>query len=128
MRELEELSKAVEETELVSAARAREVRESADRDIEERVQARLAEHHASIADGIGGFLGLHALLRPAPSDDHFNLTFAPLALPRRLEDEVLATDILRVARMYDDLLAGGDGARVVLSMLAVGSTGDDEGG
>jgi len=127
-KELEEVMKAMEEVELVAAAKAREVREAAERDVEGRVTALLRDHGLTVAGHVTQFMNLHSLLHPARPSDHANLTFAPLALPLRLQDEVLATDILRVGRMYDDLLAGGDAAHAVLSVLAAGQTGDDEEG
>lgn len=41
-------------------------------------------------------------------------------------DEVQATDVLRVGRMYEDLLAGGEKAGEVLDILIKGSNGEDE--
>lgn len=120
--------KHMEEAELVAAAKNREVRESLEREFDERLSTRVREHHTATASKIGHFLSLHSLLHPARSNDHANLTFAPLTLPMRLQDEVLATDILRVGRMYDDLLAGGDAAYTVLDALASGAKDvDDEG-
>jgi hypothetical protein len=43
-----------------------------------------------------------------------------------LADEVQATDILRVGRMYEDLLAGGEKAGAVLGGLTTGAQGEDE--
>lgn len=125
-RELEELTRAVEEAELVAAAKAREEREASERVFNARVEARLAEFHLSTASRLGSFLCLHSLLHPARPDDHDNLTFAPLALPLRLQDEVLATDILRVARMYGDLAAGGSEGHAVLVTLSSGPKGEDD--
>ncbi len=82
------------------------------------------EFQRATAARLAAFLSLHALLRPARPDDHDNLTFAPLALPLRLQDEVRATDILRIARMYDDLSGGGEAGHAVLVALA--APGDDE--
>ncbi|WOO78870.1 uncharacterized protein LOC62_02G002407 [Vanrija pseudolonga] len=128
-RELEELSRQVEDAELVAAAKTREVREAAERDLEDRVTARVRDHTLSIASQVAAFLKLHSLLHPARPNDHTNLTFAPLTLPYALQDQVLATDILRVGRMYDDLLAGGEAGHDVLSGLVAPRTGldDDEG-
>lgn len=72
------------------------------------------------------FLRLHALLHPARSSDHENLTFGRLDLPSNLQDEVQATDVLRVGRMFEDLTAGREGAQAVLDSLVGGSTGQDE--
>jgi hypothetical protein len=72
------------------------------------------------------FLRLHALLHPAQSSDHDQLTFGRLTLPFALRDEVQATDVLRVGRMHEDLLAGGDAGKGVIGGLAKGSAGDDE--
>lgn len=72
------------------------------------------------------FLRLHALLHPARPDDYEQLTFGRLDLPSALSDEVQATDVLRVGRMYEDLLAGEEAAKNVLSALAKGVTGNDE--
>lgn len=127
-RELEELVKLAEDAELVAAARAREIREAADKDFESRVSTRLSGHQLVLADKIANFLTLHALLHPARPSDHSNLTFAPLTLPLRLQDEVLATDILRVGRMYDDLVAGGEAGHGVLTVLSTGPSGGDEEG
>ncbi len=43
-----------------------------------------------------------------------------------MRDEVQATDVLRVGRMYEDLFAGGEAAKAVLIGLAKGPLGDDE--
>lgn len=119
----------MEDAELVAAAKTREVREEAERDLEDRVAASVRDHTLSIASQVAVFLKLHSLLHPARPNDHTNLTFAPLTLPYALQDQVLATDILRVGRMYDDLLAGGEAGHDVLSGLVAPRTGldDDEG-
>jgi hypothetical protein len=39
---------------------------------------------------------------------------------------VQATDVLRVGRMYEDLIGGGEPAKAVLAELVRGSTGEDE--
>ncbi|KAL1410146.1 hypothetical protein Q8F55_004149 [Vanrija albida] len=125
-RELEELSRQVEDAELVAAAKTRELREAAERDLEARVADRVRDHTLSIASQVALFLQLHSLLHPARPNDHTNLTFAPLTLPYALQDQVLATDILRVGRMYDDLLAGGQSGHDVLSGLIAPRTGLDD--
>lgn len=43
-----------------------------------------------------------------------------------MEDQVQATDILRVGRMWEDLRAGGEAGAAVLEGLGRGPTGDDE--
>ncbi|BEI82306.1 hypothetical protein CcaverHIS002_0301740 [Cutaneotrichosporon cavernicola] len=126
VKELEDLSRAVEDAELVAAAKIREEREAADRAFDARVAAATASFQLAVAERLASFLCLHTLLRPARPDDHENLTFAPLALPLRLQDEVRATDILRVARMYDDLTTGGDAGHGVLVSLSVGPNENDE--
>ncbi|BEJ13141.1 hypothetical protein CspHIS471_0303150 [Cutaneotrichosporon sp. HIS471] len=126
VKELEDLSRAVEDAELVAAAKIREEREAADRAFDARVAAATASFQLAVAERLASFLCLHTLLRPARPDDHENLTFAPLALPLRLQDEVRATDILRVARMYDDLTTGGDAGHGVLVSLSVGPDEDDD--
>jgi 23S rRNA pseudoU1915 N3-methylase RlmH len=125
-KELDEVMKAMEEVELVAAAKAREEREAAARDADASAADRLKDHGVQVAAHVMGFMGLHSLLHPSRPSDHTNLTFAPLTLPLRLQEEVLATDILRVARMHDELAAGGDSAHAVLQVLAEGSTGADE--
>jgi hypothetical protein len=72
------------------------------------------------------FLRLHTLLHPARPSDHEHLTFGHLVLPSALQDEVQATDVLRVGRMYEDLIGGGETAKAVLAELVRGSTGEDE--
>lgn len=126
IRELEDLMRQVEEAELVAAARERELREAAEREFEARVAARVAEAQLALAGRLGGFLSLHSLLRPATAEQE--LTFAPLDLPPRMADAVLATDILRVARMYNDIIEGGDAAHAVLGGLASGPDEEDEEG
>ncbi|CAK9783708.1 hypothetical protein CC85DRAFT_302340 [Cutaneotrichosporon oleaginosum] len=125
-KELEELSRAVEDAELVAAAKIREEREAAERAFDARVAAAIADFQLTTATRLASFLSLHSLLRPARPDDHENLTFAPLALPLRLQDEVRATDILRVARMYDDLTSGGTAGHAVLVSLSSDIQEDDE--
>ena len=127
IRELEDLMRQVEEAELIAAARQRELREAAERDFESRVAERVAEAQLALAGRLGGFLSLHSLLRPATVAEQ-ELTFAPLDLPPRMADAVLATDILRVARMYDDIIEGGGAAQNVLGGLATGPNEDDEEG
>ncbi|GMK58127.1 hypothetical protein CspeluHIS016_0501590 [Cutaneotrichosporon spelunceum] len=127
-KELEDLSRAVEDAELVAAGKIREEREAAERAMDARVAAAAAEFQLAVAGRLASFLCLHTLLRPARPNDHENLTFAPLTLPLRLQDEVLATDILRVARMYDDLTTGGEAGRAVLISLSSGPDEEDEEG
>ena len=80
----------------------------------------------TISQNISLFLRLHALLHPARPADHSQLTFSPLDLPAQLQDEVQATDILRVGRMYDELSRGGEEAERVVRGLLAGSDGEDE--
>jgi hypothetical protein len=85
-----------------------------------------SDPQTSLAEPLSRFLKLHALLHPARSADHEHLTFSPLSLPSQLQEEVQATDILRVGKMYEELLGGEDAAAGVLRGLVKGSTGDDE--
>lgn len=66
------------------------------------------------------------MLHPARASDHEHLTFAPLDLPDNLSDEVQATDVIRVGRLYEDLLTGGEAAQGVLDVLVSGPNGEDE--
>lgn len=72
------------------------------------------------------FLRLYTLLHPARPSDHEHLTFGHLVLPSALQDEVQATDVLRVGRMYEDLIGGGETGKAVLAELVRGETGEDE--
>jgi hypothetical protein len=85
-----------------------------------------ANEKDTISTKLSLFLRLYALLHPARPADHANLTFSPLDLPAQLQDEVQATDVLRVGRMHDDLTNGGDSARGVVQGLLAGPDGDDE--
>ena len=82
---------------------------------------------ASTVDALAKFLKLYGLLHPARPSDHSHITFEKLDLPPHLKDEVQATDVLRVGRLYDDLLAGGATAQAVLDGLVAGAYGDEEG-
>lgn len=85
-----------------------------------------ANMQAAISDALSAFLRLYNLLHPARSADHEHITFSRLELPAQLQDQVQATDILRVGRMYEDLLAGGSKGAEVLKNLTTGASGDDE--
>ena len=83
---------------------------------------------SSLAGSLSLFLRLRSLLHPARPSDHEHLTFSPLTLPKLLQDEVQATDILRVGRMWDELMNGEESAKRVLEGLANGpEQGDAEG-
>lgn len=45
-----------------------------------------------------------------------------------MQEEVQATDVLRVGRWYDDLLAGGERGKAIVKCLATGPSGADEEG
>ncbi|OCF58193.1 hypothetical protein L486_04223 [Kwoniella mangroviensis CBS 10435] len=125
-KELEDISKQVEPIELEQAGKLRELKEQARQEAEGSVAGKIAEFQTSLSTPLSIFLRLHRLLHPARPSDHEHLTFARLDLPANLQDEVQATDVLRVGRMYDDLLAGGDRGVEVIAGLVKGSTGDDE--
>ncbi|KAL7419328.1 hypothetical protein Q5752_006166 [Cryptotrichosporon argae] len=127
-RELEELSKQVEEAELVAASRAREVREADQRANAEAAQAKIVAAQIALATPLSHFLKLHALLFPGASQpaDLAQLTFTSLELPLRLRDEVEASDIRRVGQMYAALLGGGAEGAQMLAGLAEGANGVDE--
>lgn len=118
----------MEEADLVAAARQREALERAAATAVTAQETAVKEGVASTAANVTAFMDLHALLRPARTSDHESLTFAPLVLPLALQDEVLATDILRVARMYEDLSSGGEVAHGVLAVLAAGPSGTNKEG
>ncbi|KAI9632245.1 uncharacterized protein MKK02DRAFT_30112 [Dioszegia hungarica] len=128
-RELEDLIKSggpVEVAELGEAAKMRGLKEDAEKESKVAAEGSSAASLTSLAEPLSRFLKLHALLHPARSADHEHLTFSPLSLPSQLQDEVQATDILRVGKMYEELLGGGEAAAGVLRGLVKGSTGDDE--
>ena len=83
---------------------------------------------SKVSAKLGLFIRLHALLHPASPTDHHHLTFGHLTLPVLLQDEVQATDVLRVGRMWQDLKDGGKAAQAVLYGLVAGpQLGDEEG-
>ncbi|OCF32360.1 hypothetical protein I316_06029 [Kwoniella heveanensis BCC8398] len=125
-RELEDLSKQVESVELEQAGKVREIKEQAKQEAESVATSRVAESQFALSTSLGLFLRLHALLHPARSGDHEHLTFARLDLPAILQDEVQATDVLRVGRMHEDLVAGGQRGADVLAGLLKGPTDEDE--
>lgn len=45
-----------------------------------------------------------------------------------MQEEVQATDLLRVGRWYEDLLVGGERGKAIVKCLATGPSGDDEEG
>ncbi|WVW79868.1 hypothetical protein I302_101838 [Kwoniella bestiolae CBS 10118] len=125
-KELEDLLKQVEPVELEQAGKIREMKEQARKEAEGSVAGKMTDLQTSLSSPLALFLRLHRLLHPARPSDHEHLTFARLDLPSNLQDEVQATDVLRVGRMYDDLLAGGERGSEVIAGLVRGSTGDDE--
>ncbi|WVR04121.1 hypothetical protein IAU60_001120 [Kwoniella sp. DSM 27419] len=125
-KELEDLTKQVEYVELEQAGKVREIREQAREATKAAAAAQVGEFQSALGHPLSLFLRLHALLHPARSDDHEHLTFTRLDLPANLMEEVQATDVLRVGRMHEDLLAGGDAASGVIAGLVAGATGEDE--
>ncbi|WVF67061.1 hypothetical protein IAT40_001805 [Kwoniella sp. CBS 6097] len=125
-REFEDLSKQVEYVELEQAGKVREIKEQAKQEAEGVAASRVAESQFALSTPLGLFLRLHALLHPARSSDYEHLTFARLDLPPSLQDDVQATDVLRVGRMHEDLVAGGQRGADVLAGLVKGPTDDDE--
>ncbi|WVQ94562.1 hypothetical protein IAU59_001642 [Kwoniella sp. CBS 9459] len=125
-KELEDLTKQVEYVELEQAGKVREIKEQAKQEAEGVAASRVAESQFALSTPLGLFIRLHALLHPARSYDHEHLTFARLDLPPALQDEVQATDVLRVGRMHEDLVAGGERGAGVLAGLVRGPTEEDE--
>ncbi|WWD16851.1 hypothetical protein CI109_101283 [Kwoniella shandongensis] len=125
-RELEDLSKQVEYVELEQAGKVREIREQAQKETEGVASTKVTEFQTSLSTPLSLFLRLHSLLHPARPSDHEHLTFGRLELPSNLQDVVQATDVLRVGRMYEDLIAGGESGAAIISGLVKGPVGDDE--
>ncbi|WRT65360.1 uncharacterized protein IL334_002303 [Kwoniella shivajii] len=125
-KELEELSKQVEPVELEQAGKIREIKQQATKEAENNVSEKITEFQYSLSTPLALFLRLHKLLHPARSSDHDHLTFARLDLPLNLQDAVQATDVLRIGRMYEELIAGGESGKEIIAGLVKGSTGDDE--
>ncbi|WWC87609.1 uncharacterized protein L201_002499 [Kwoniella dendrophila CBS 6074] len=125
-KELEDLAKQVEPVELEQAGKIRELKEQAKQEAEGTVAGKVSEFQASLSTPLSLFLRLHQLLHPARSSDHEHLTFARLDLPSNLQDEVQATDVLRVGRMYEDLVVGGEQGSGVIAGLIKGPIGEDE--
>ena len=86
----------------------------------------MVSQQTSFVSPLSLFLRLHTLLHPARPADHEHLTFGHLTLPMHLQDEVQATDVLRVGRMWEELSAGEQTATQVLDSLVQGPTGEDE--
>ncbi|ORX36472.1 hypothetical protein BD324DRAFT_628984 [Kockovaella imperatae] len=127
-KELEDLIKEkgpVDEQELIQAAKLREAQEAANASASSGASAIFESYKASLAKNLPPFIRLHSLLHPARPSDHEHLTFGHLTLPHNLQDEVQATDILRVGRMWADLQRDEDSARRVLDLLAGGPDGED---
>ncbi|WWC68891.1 uncharacterized protein I206_102827 [Kwoniella pini CBS 10737] len=125
-KELDDLIKQIEPVELEQAGRIREVKEQAEQEVQISIAKRISEFQSSLSTPLSLFLRLHQLLHPARSTDHEHLTFARLELPSKLQDEVQATDVLRVGRMYEDLISGGERGSEVIAGLIRGPTGEDE--
>ncbi|GFZ42932.1 hypothetical protein JCM24511_00650 [Saitozyma sp. JCM 24511] len=127
--ELQELIKPggpVEVAELNESAKLRAARDEAVKSAESVAASRVSEYQDKLVTPLSLFLRLYTLLHPARPSDHEHLTFGHLVLPSALQDEVQATDVLRVGRMYEDLIGGGESAKAVLAELVRGSTGEDE--
>ncbi|WVO14746.1 hypothetical protein L204_102384 [Cryptococcus depauperatus] len=125
-KELEELSKQIEYVELEQAGKVRELKEQTKKDTEAHVVSRVKEFQSDLASPLSLFLRLHQLLHPAQSSDHDHLTVGRLELPRNMQDVVQATDVLRVGRWHEDLLAGGEKGRTIIALLVTGPGGIDE--
>nr|XP_018264294.1 uncharacterized protein I303_02459 [Kwoniella dejecticola CBS 10117]OBR86452.1 hypothetical protein I303_02459 [Kwoniella dejecticola CBS 10117] len=125
-KELEDLIKQIEPVELEQAGKLREVKEQAKQEAESTIAGKVSDFQSALSTPLSLFLRLRQLLHPARSSDHDHLTFARLDLPANLQDEVQATDVLRIGRMYEDLLTGGEAGKVVIAGLVSGPTGDDE--
>ncbi|WVQ92166.1 hypothetical protein IAS59_005974 [Cryptococcus gattii] len=126
VKELEELSKQIEYVELEQSGKARELKDQAKKDAEAYGLAQVEQFQSTISTPLSLFLRLYNLLHPARASDHDNLTFGRLELPRNMQEEVQATDLLRVGRWYEDLLVGGERGKAIVKCLATGPSGDDE--
>ncbi|KIR27050.1 hypothetical protein I307_04879 [Cryptococcus deuterogattii 99/473] len=126
VKELEELSKQIEYVELEQFGKARELKDQAKKDAEAYGLAQVEQFQSTLSTPLSLFLRLYNLLHPARASDHDNLTFGHLELPRNMQEEVQATDVLRVGRWYEDLLAGGERGKAIVKCLATGPSGADE--
>ena len=80
----------------------------------------------ALVQPLSRFLRLHAVLHPARTSDHEHLVLGKLTLSSALRDALQPSDVLRVGRLYEDLMAGEGAAKGLLNGLVKGVTGEDE--
>ncbi|KAK4689207.1 hypothetical protein P7C73_g901, partial [Tremellales sp. Uapishka_1] len=126
-KELDDVMKYTEIIELEEAAKAREVKAQDEEQSSLQNKQGVEDFKEALSSPLSAFLRLYSLLHPARPSDHTHITFSHLDLPAHLQDEVRATDVLRVAAWYAALVNGTEESARIIGLLVAGPTGlDDE--